>query len=169
MTSPLLQFANGRILVPAEGGVSQVNGRWVTSNPYSYLGKLFIKRMQYTGTTSGSKKIPLASQLNGEMMPGASGDQFFYRGYTLEYVQVDNDWDLETSDETGLIWSQMVTQPNWIIPDKACKFRFGQDPIMFNARIERSSGIFGGQGIDDIIYKEMGGVQVQITGGEMQS
>lgn len=169
MTSPLLQFANGRLLAPDEGVVTQVDGRWVTSNPHAYLVKLFIKRAQYSGTSSGSVKIPLASQLNGEMMPGASGDQFYYRGYALEYVQVASDWDLHTSDETGLIWTQMTAQESWIIPDQECKFRFGQDPIMPAARIQRSSGVFGGQGIDAIIYAEIGGVEIQITGGEVQS
>jgi len=35
--------------------------------------------------------------------------------------------------------------------------------------VERSTGIFGGQGIDEILYKEIGGVQLQITGGEVQN
>ena len=169
MASPLLQYENARLLVPDEGVVSQVNGRWVTSNPYSYLLKLFIKRAQYSGTTSGSKKIPLASQLDGEMLPGASGDQFYYRGYALEFTQVASDWNLGSSDETGLVWAQVTTQYEWMIPDKTCKFRFGQDPIMPAARIERSSGVFGGQGIDSIIYDQIGGVQIQIAGGEIQS
>ena len=169
MASPLLQYENSRLLVPDEGTVTQVNGRWVTSDPNAYLVKMFIKRKQYEGVSSGSVKVPLASQLNGEMLPGASGDSFYYRGYALEYVQVASDWDLETSDETGLVWAQVTTQFSWLVPDKQCQFRFGQDPIMPAARIQRSSGVFGGQGIDSIIYDQIGGVQIQITGGEVQS
>ena len=169
MASPLLQYENSRLLVPDEGTVTQVNGRWVTSNPHSYLVKMFIKRAQYSGVTSGSKKLPLESQLNGEMLPGASGDSFYYRGYALEYVQVATDWDLESSDETGLVWTQVTTQFSWLVPDVECKFRFGQDPIMPAAKIQRSSGVFGGEGIDSIIYDQIGGVQIQITGGEVQS
>jgi hypothetical protein len=169
MASPLLQYENSRLLVPDEGVVTQVNGRWVTSNPHSYLVKMFIKRQQYTGTSSGSTKVPLASQLNGEMLPGASGDQFYYRGYALEYAQVASNWDLETSDEAALVWAQVTTQFSWLVPDAECEFRFGQDPIMPAARIQRSSGVFGGQGIDSIIYDQIGGVQIQITGGELQS
>jgi len=169
MASPLLQYENSRLLVPDEGTVTQVNGRWVTSNPHSYLVKMFIKRTQYSGVTSGSKKLPLESQLNGEMLPGASGDMYYYRGYALEYVQVATDWDLESSDETGLVWTQVTTQFPWLVPDVECKFRFGQDPIMPAAKIQRSSGVFGGQGIDSIIYDQIGGVQIQITGGEVQS
>ena len=37
------------------------------------------------------------------------------------------------------------------------------------AKIQRSSGQYGGQGIDEIIYKEIGGVEIQITGGELQN
>ena len=84
-------------------------------------------------------------------------------------MQCGSTWDLETSDETGLVWAQVTTQFSWLVPDKQCQFRFGQDPIMPAARIQRSSGVFGGQGIDSIIYDQIGGVQIQITGGEVQS
>lgn len=168
MASPLAPYINGRLLVPNQGAVSLVNGRWVEAIGDPYLVKLFVKRMQYQGVSSGSKKLPLASQLDGEMLPGVSGDQYFYRGYALEYTTVPNAWDLETSDETGLVFQQVLTQYSWLATNTACGFRFGQDPIMPAAKIERSSGIFGGQGIDEIIYKEIGGVQIQITGGELQ-
>lgn len=169
MASPLLSYENGRLLVPDEGTVTQVDGRWVTAGVNKYLVKLFVKRAQYTGVSSGSKKLPLESQLDGEMMPGASGDQFYYRGYALEYVQVAANWDLETSDESALVWLPVTTQFSWLSTGQECQFRFGQDPIMPAAKIQRSSGIFGGQGIDEIIYKEIGGVQIQITGGEVQN
>jgi hypothetical protein len=111
----------------------------------------------------------LASQLDGEMMPGASGDQFYYRGYALEWVTVPSVWDLELSDETPLVWQQVTTQYDWLATGREGKFRFGQDPIMPTAKIQRSSGVFGGQGIDEIIYKEIGGVEIQITGSELQN
>ena len=168
MASPLAPYINGRLLVPNQGAVSLVGGRWVEAAGDSYLVKLFVKRAQYSGVSSGSKKLPLASQLDGEMMPGVSGDQFYYRGYALEYTTVPDTWDLEVSDETGLVFQQVLTQYDWLATNTTCSFRFGQDPIMPAAKIERSSGIFGGQGIDEIIYKEIGGVQIQITGGEVQ-
>jgi hypothetical protein len=40
---------------------------------------------------------------------------------------------------------------------------------MHTARIQRSSGVFGGQGIDSIIYQQISGVEIQITGGEVQN
>jgi hypothetical protein len=168
MASPLSPYINGRLLVPNQGTVSLVGGRWVEAAGDSYLVKLFVKRAQYSGVSSGSKKLPLASQLDGEMMPGVSGDSFYYRGYALEYTMVPNVWDLEDFDETGLVFQPVLTQYSWLATNTTCSFRFGQDPIMPAAKIERSSGIFGGEGIDSIIYKEIGGVQIQITGGELQ-
>jgi len=169
MASPLLPYENSRVLILDQGTVAQVNGRWVKEQASAYLVKMFIKRAQYSGVSSGSKKLPLASQLDGEMMPGASGDQFYYRGYMLEYATVAPTWDLEASDETPLVWTQVTDQFDWMRTGTKCQFRFGNDPIMPEAGIERSSGIFGGQGIDEIIYKEIGGVEVQITGGEVQN
>ena len=167
--SPLKPYANSRILVPSQGAVSLVNGRWVEAAGDSYLVKCFLKRAQYSGVSSGSKLIPIPSQLNGEMLPGASGDQFYYRGYGLEYVQVPASWDLTASDESGLVWEQVTTQFTWLATGTEVRFRFGQDPIMNAAKIQRSSGTFGGQGIDEIIYKEIGGVELQLTGGELQN
>jgi len=168
MASPLLAYENARILVPDEGTVTQVDGRWVTSTANAYLVKLFIKRAQYSGVSSGSKKIPLASQLDGEMMPGASGDQFYYRGYALQYVQVAGTWTLG-DDESALTWTNISSTPAWLSTGQECRFAFGNDPVMSGAKIERSSGVFGGQGIDEIIYKEIGGVEIQITGAELQN
>ena len=169
MASPLLEFENARLLVPSQGAVSLVNGRWVEAPGDSYLLKLFVKRAQYTGTSSGSKAIPLESQLDGEMMPGASGDQFYYRGYALEWSPVASVWSLEASDEAPLVFQQVTTQYPWLATGTQCQFRFGDDPIMEAATIERSSGVFGGQGIDSIIYSEIGGVQIQITSAELQN
>ena len=169
MASPLLAYENARLLVPDEGTVTQVDGRWVTGTANAYLVKLFIKRAQYSGVSSGSKAIPLASQLDGEMMPGASGDQFYYRGYALEWVQVPAAWNLETDDESALVWQQVTTQYAWLTTGREGQFRFGQDPIMPTAKVQRSSGVFGGLGIDEIVYKEIGGVEIQITGSELQN
>ena len=168
-TSPLFPYQNGGLLVPSQGAVSLVNGRWVEAEGDSYLVRLFINRQQYNGVSSGSKLLPIPSQLDGEMMPGASGDQFYYRGYALDFTPVASGWDLETSDETGLVFTQVTTQYTWLATGTECEFRFGQDPIMSAAKIQRSSGRYGGMGIDEIIYKEIGGVEIQITGGELQN
>ena len=169
MASPLKPYINGRLLVPSQGVVSLVGGRWEEAAGDSYLVKLFIKRQQYSGVSSGSKQLPLESQLDGNMMPGGSGDQFYYRGYALEWTAVSNNWDLESSDETGLVFAEVTTQYTWLATGTECAFRFGDDFIMNSAKIQRSSGIFGGEGIDSIIYREIGGVQIQITGADLQN
>jgi len=168
-TSPLLPYQNGRLLVPSQGAVSLVNGRWVEAAGDSYLVRLFVKRAQYSGVSSGSKMIPIPSQLDGEMMPGASGDQFYYRGYALDFTTVPAEYDLSVGDETGFTWTQVTTQYTWLATGTEGQFRFGQDPIMPTAKVQRSSGVFGGQGIDEIIYSEIGGVEIQITGSELQN
>ena len=155
--------------MPGTGSVSVVNGRLVENAIDSYLVRLFIKRAQYSGVSSGSKPLPLSSQLDGQMMPGASGDQFYYRGYALDYTTVPADYDFETNDETGFTWTQVTTQFEWLATGTKCRFKIGQDPIMPTARIQRSSGVFGGLGIDEIVYKEIGGVEIQLTGGELQN
>ena len=169
MASPLLPYANARVLVPNQGAVSLAAGRWVEAPGNYYLVKCFLKREQYSGVSSGSKLVPIPSQLDGEMMPGASGDQFYYRGYALEWVEVPSNWDLQTSDETPLVFQQVLTQYTWLATGTECQFRLGQDPIMPTAKIQRSSGVFGGQGIDEIIYKEIAGVELQLTGTELQN
>ena len=168
-TSPLMPYQNGRLLVPSQGAVTIVGGRFVEGAGDSYLVRLFINRSQYSGVSSGSKMIPIPSQLNGEMMPGASGDSFYYRGYALDFTAVPSSYSLDTPDETGFTWTQVTTQYDWLATGTECAFRFGQDPIMNAAKIQRSSGQYGGQGIDQIIYKEIGGVEIQITGGELQN
>lgn len=168
-TSPLLSYINARILVPSQGAVSLVNGRWTEAAGDSYLVRCFLKRAQYSGVSSGSKLVPIPSQLNGEMLPGASGDQFYYRGYALDYATVDNSWDLSISNEVALSWSQVTMQYSWLATGTECQFRFGQDPIMPAAKIQRSSGQYGGLGIDEIIYAQIGGVELQLTGSELQN
>lgn len=167
MASPLLQYANSYVITMAEGEVELLNGRFVAGAGDIYLVKCFIKRSQYTGVSSGSKKLPLESQLDGEMMPGASGDSFYYRGYALQYAVVESGWNPLSDDNDSLSWVNIETQPEWLLPGTVVDFYFGQDPVILG-KIERSSGVFGGSGIDEIVYKELGGVQIQITGGDLQ-
>lgn len=170
MASPLLEYANSYLRVQSEGGVSTVNGRLVVTPGPVYLVKCYIKRIQYSGVTSGSRKLPLESQLEGRMLPGAAGDQFFYRGYALQKAVIDEgvtDW-LNDSDIALLSFSNVTQQESFILPGEEVNFRFGNDPILKGV-IERSSGQFGGKGIDQILYPALGGVEIQIKGGEVQN
>ena len=72
MASPLLAYANSRIRVNiADIVVRDADGRLTVNDTTYYLVVCYLKRTQYSGVTSGSRKIPLASELFGEMLPGA--------------------------------------------------------------------------------------------------
>ena len=164
MASPLLAYYNGRIKATTQGAVSIVNGRPVVSGGTTYVIKCYIKRMQYTGVTSGSKPLPLESQLEGRMLPGASGDQFYYRGFALQKAPLGGgDW---LGDLSGLTFTDITAQESFLLPGSEVEFKFGNDPDMF-ATIQRSSGQFGGDGIDEILYPALGGVEIQLTASEV--
>lgn len=166
MASPLLEFANARVLLKAEGAISLIDGRFVAADGGSKLVACYMKRAQYSGVSSGSRKIPLDSQLDGRMMPGGQGDQFYYRGYALKFANVAGGFELG-DDETGLTWFPVVSQPDWMPPGVVVQFMFGNETFMDAATVERSSGVYGGAGIDEIIYKEIGGLPLQITATEL--
>lgn len=165
MISPLLPYANSAILVESQGVVTVENGRIITAAGSNYLIKAFLKREQSTGIKSGGTKVPLKGQ-SGDIMPGGSGEYFLYRGYALQYATVPSTFVLGSSSESGLLYGNITEQFNWMLPGQSGSLRFGNDRIM-KAHIERSSGVFGGTGIDDIIYYEIGGIQIQVTGGEL--
>jgi len=164
MASPLLEYANARVLAVLDDDIEVVDGRLQATTSTEYVVICFMKRTQYTGVSSGGKRIPLESQLGGQMMPGASGDAFYYRGYALQYAEVTTqDW--QTDELSDFTWTTMTTQPTWMQPGREVSFKFGDDELMVG-QIERSSGEYGGQGMDDILYAEIEGVQLQITGAE---
>jgi hypothetical protein len=102
------------------------------------------------------------------MLPGASGDQFYYRGYALEYAAISSGFNWLTGNESSLAFNQVNSRLEWMAPGRVVEFKIGNDPVM-RANIERSSGIFGGLGIDEIIYSEIGGIELQLTGTEVQN
>ena len=167
MTSPLLEYANALIKAETQGTVTVVNGRPVIAAGSTYVMRCYIQRQQYTGVTSGSRKLPLESQLEGRMLPGASGDQFYYRGYVLEklLLPIGVDW---LDDLSGYSFSQITAQEAFLLPGKEVEFKFGNEAVM-KATLQRSSGKYGGQGIDEILYPAIGGVEIQLTGSEVQN
>jgi hypothetical protein len=167
MASPLLPYANSAIVIASTGAVSTVDGRITATAGNRYLIKAFLKRQQSTGTESGGTKTPLRAQ-SGTVLPGASGEYFLYRGYALQYATVPSNFVLGTTSEANLTYTDIQQQFVWMLPGQSGQLRFGDDRIL-NAQIQRSSGVFGGLGIDEIIYSEIGGVQIQVTGGELEN
>lgn len=162
MASPLLPYANAHVLVQSKGAVTNVNGRFVAADGPVLAVKCFMKRMQYASVSSGSTKQPLSSQLGGNMMPGASGDQFYYRGYALQTATVTAGW--EPGD--AATWVDVTAAISALRPGNEVTFWLGATEPM-QARVERNSGIFGGAGIDEILYAELGGVELQLVGAEV--
>ena len=77
--------------------------------------------------------------------------------------------DLEASDEAGLTWSAVTTQYTGWLRVLRSSLSSVKTRSCTAAKIQRSGGQYGGLGIDEIIYKEIGGVELQITGGELQN
>ena len=167
MASPLLPYANSAIVIASTGAVSTVDGRITATAGNRYLIKAFLKRQQSTGTESGGTKTPLRGQA-GNILPGASGEYFLYRGYALQYATIPSTFVLGTTSESNLQYTKIQEQFAWMLPGQNGQLRFGDDRIL-NAQIQRSSGVFGGVGIDDIIYNEIGGVEIQVTGAELEN
>lgn len=167
MSSPLLPFANALVRVQSKGAVTKVNGRLQEAAGAVYLYRCFLKRVQYTGVASGSVKQPLPSQLDGTMMPGASGDQFYYRGFYLQKATIASDFNWRGS-LSGVTWTDVTTDDAAIRPGTVVDFALGNTDTM-KAEVQRNTGVFGGLGIDQILYDEIGGVQLQLTGAEIQN
>lgn len=168
MASPLLDYANTRLRVVSETGITIVNGRPTRTTGNIYLIQCFLKRVQYSGVSSGSRKVPLPVELGGLMMPGASGDQFYYRGYALRKAEVSSTFAWETSSLASLSFIDITQQEDFLLPGTEVNLKFGNDPTIHGI-IERSSGIYGGLGVDEVLYEALGGVEIQIKGGELEN
>lgn len=169
MASPLAPYINALVVFQGQGTVTISDGRLVAAAAPQYLVRAFLKRAQYSGVSSGSKKLPLESQLDGRMMPGASGDSFYYRGYALEFAsEPAGTFDINDPDISGYTFAQVTGQYLWMSAGQEVDLLFGNEKPMIG-KIERSDGTYGGQGIDTILYQEIGGVEIQITGGELQN
>lgn len=165
MASPLLQFANARVKIPISSRTQNPDGRYIYTEEVSELIVCYLKRMQYSGVSSGSRKVPLPSELGGEMLPGAIGDEFFYRGYAIQHAIVQDSYDWRKEDISDLSFTDIDGSETFMAPQQRILFGFGNQPSM-TGTIQRSTGVFGGAGIDEIIYPAIG-VQFQITGAEV--
>lgn len=167
MASPLLSYANTRLRIVASSTVTIVSGRPTETPGDVYLIRCFLKRIQYKGVSSGSRKVPLPAELGGLMMPGGSGDQFYYRGYALQKAIVSSSFAWQTDNLQSTTFTNITAQESFLLPGTQVQMKLGKDPLMTGI-IERSSGVFGGLGIDEIIYPNIGGVEIQIKGGELE-
>jgi hypothetical protein len=165
MASPLLVYANSRIFIEGQSTPSVINGRISSSIGNRYVLKCFLKRQQGTSTDTGAKMVPITGS---QQLPGGSGQKYLYRGYALQYAIVASGFAWQTAADADFTWVNVTDQYEWDLPGANCQFKFGNDKVSYGV-IERSSGIFGGEGIDEIIYAQIGGVQIQLYGGEVMN
>jgi len=178
MASPLLPYANAILIVNTAPTITMVNGRITRDNAPSnnVIVQMFMKRQQAPTTELGSKKVPKA-QNDGTILPGAGGEYYLHRGYALRYANTVNSGypdvtfdDNITADNlpSHLVWTEITGQPSWLVPGVTGQYRLGNDPIGYYI-VGGTSGTFGGIGIDETIYNEVGGVPIVLSVGEVQN
>jgi hypothetical protein len=161
MTSPLGAYANAYLLITSEGVPTITDGRVIASSGDTYLVECYMKRQESQGVNTG------ASYGKVNMMPGASGDAYLYRGYALRYAKVIIDYDLENLS-TNIAWSELksTTKPSWLIDGLICKHKQGLEQVK-HCTIERCSGKYGGNQIDELISNEIGGIPITVRSGDV--
>lgn len=164
MASPLLPYTNAYVKVTQKGAVAQINGRFVAAAGTTVAVRCFLKRAQNMGSTTGGTKQPYSGQQASNLLPGASGEQFLYRGYALQMATVAADW----VPGDAATWSDVTAALPGLRPGTdVLLFQGVSDPM--KARVERNDGVFGGVGIDEILYAEIGGTPLMLTGAEVQN
>jgi hypothetical protein len=170
MSSPLAPYINGYLYIAKYGSPGISNGRITQEVTSGYLLKGYLKRQDAPTTETGSKKVPKANN-DGSILPGAAGEMFLYRGYILGVSIVSDVFNFSassTNELSRLSYQKIDSRPSWVMPGMEGYFKFGDESNKY-FKIERFSGAFGGSGIDEIIYYEIGGVPIVISGGEVQN
>ena len=167
MTSPLLDYANGYLLIAQQGVPSVVNGRIVQTAGTNYLLQCYLKRQDSAGTSTGADYLPLQSS-PGNGLTGAGGQIYLYRGYALRYASVGSTYNLDDLSLTGLTFIEFNYNnvPLWLGAGVTGKHRQGKEKAAFFT-IETSSGKFGNDAIDNLINENIGGIPVVIRSGQV--
>lgn len=166
MSSPLLEYANAWVYIPTTTSPTITSGRITTTAGPSYLIRAFLKRQQSASTTTGSTRIPVDARRD-RYMPGASGEQYLYRGYALQSTTVPDGHDWLTDDNTTLTYVDLLTTPSWLPAGLQVSFTQGSEGP-YVARVARSTGKYGGTNIDEIIQSEIQGIELILESGELQ-
>ncbi len=167
MISPLLPFVNSQLLVN-EPGVPEISEGRVTATEGSlFLVECYLKRQDGTGTTTGADYLPQISSPQSKF-PGASGDVYLYRGYALRYVEVPEDFVVNSSVPPSSGWTTLLPEslPSWLAPGAVCTHVQGGETIK-NSKVERSTGEYGGRGIDSIVGSSIVGVPIVVRSGDL--
>ena len=168
MASPLLPYVNALLLVQSTGEVTVVNGRVVGAAGPSYVIEAYMVRQDSTGTTTGAEYAP-TRQRAGDVLPGASGEVYLYRGYGLRWGVVSNDYELGQSLGVGHVWVELnaASLPEWLSAGTRALHLQGTSESPKECRIERVTGKYGGSGIDQVISNEIKGVPMVLRSGDV--
>ena len=128
MTSPLLDYANGWLLIGVGSTPSIVNGRVVQGAESYRVVECYLKRQQSTGTSTGADYI--LSQTQSNLKTGSAGGMaFLYRGYALRYATLATKPNFETLNVDTLTYTQvdLVNGVPWMIAGVTGDHRQGAD------------------------------------------
>jgi hypothetical protein len=167
MTSPLLPYANGYLLIAQQGTPSVVQGRITQTPGTNYLVQCYLKRQDSAGTSTGADYMPLQSgSSNG--LTGAGGQIYLYRGYALRYASVGSSYNLDTLSLSGLTFAEfnVTNVPSWLRAGIEARHRQGAEKSAY-CIIETASGKFGNDAIDDLINENIGGIPLVIRSGQV--
>jgi len=166
MTSPLLPYANSYVLFEAEGIPEVSDGRIITGAGSRFLVECYLKRQESNGVETGADYLPLQSN-SQDFLPGSSGQVYLYRGYALRYIEVSEDYEAGVSNAPANGWVNLSANnlPIWLTPGANCIHIQGNETAK-NSSVERSTGKYGGSGIDSIISSYIVGIPLIIRSGD---
>lgn len=163
MTSPLLAYANAKLLITTSSAPTIINGRVTIEPAQKYVIDCYLVRQQSSGTSTGGDYVPLQTS-TGELLPGSSGVIYLYRGYALMYYEVSNTYELGDNITSSGVAIEEV--PTWLQEGMICDHMQGKEQVKY-CKIEQLSGKYGNSGIDEIINKEIGGIPIVVRSGDV--
>jgi hypothetical protein len=158
MTSPLLPFANARILWAAPGGRTSGREGLKVIAGQAYLMRVFVKR------------IGMQSRLNDGMgIPALDGAEYPFEGYCCAYTQLDAtqavDWKTIDVQDPGLTWDETGKLPTGIEMDSKASLDFPSAGEI-EVRFVMKAGRYGAEGIG-LIVSDAVGDQFFLKGGAL--
>ena len=167
MTSPLLPYANGYLLLESTGAPTVSDGRITATVEGRFLVHCYLTRQDSAGTTTGANYVP-TKDTPGSVLPGSSGDVYLYRGYALRYAEVDEEYELGDVLPTANSWVSLLstTKPDWLSAGVSGQHLQGGEQPKYTV-IERATGKYGGTNIDQTVSVNIGGIPITVRSGDL--
>jgi hypothetical protein len=167
MTSPLLPYATAYLVITAQGVPAVVDGRITTQPGDRYAVHCYLKRQDSAGTSTGADYLP-SQNAPGDNLPGVSGDVYLYRGYALRYAELPAEFTDGDAIPTSLTWTPLLSSsvPEWLTGGIQVQHRQGLEQYK-TSMIERITGKYGGEGIDEIVSQSVGGIPITVRSGDL--